>query len=66
MSLKNDVKNLKELRNKINRLVRTDTSRAIGIARGEYQVLLDVMLIKYGREKLKESGVKFPRWMEGD
>ena len=66
MALKDDLKKLKTLRNKINRLVRTDTSRAIEIAQDEYQPLLDNMLIKYGKKKLKESQVNLPHWMDED
>ena len=66
MALKKDVAKLKKLRDKINSLVGTDTTRAISIAQGEHRVLLDVMLIKYGKKKLKESGVKLPHWMDED
>ena len=66
MSLKDDVDKLNKLRKKINRIVKTDTRRAIEIAQGEYRDLLDNMLINYGKKELKKSGVKLPHWMEED
>ena len=66
MALKADAEKLNKLYDEINRLLRSDTTRATEIAQYDYRPLLCKMLVKYGKNKLEKSGVKLPRWVNED